>query len=116
MRSTSKKPVKPNDCNDMEHYDKYYLVKASDFNNRRARLPPTSYGEQKRHDIQHSYIALLRELTGPSARVFDAAAEFRKKAQSAINEEGQEGKTQVLLINPFDLHPNQRSGLVQGVK
>ena len=94
----------------------YCLVKACEFDNRRARPPPTSYGEQRRHDIEHSYKDLLRELTGPSARVFDAAAEFRKKAQSEINEEGQQGKTQVFLINPFDLHPNQHSGLVQGVK
>ena len=29
--STNREPVKPNDCNDMEHYNKYYLVKAADF-------------------------------------------------------------------------------------
>ena len=80
----------------MEHYNKYYLVKASEFDNRRARPLPTSYGEQRRHDIENSYKDLLRELTDPSARVFDAAAEFRKKAQSALIEGVQEGRRQML--------------------
>ena len=66
----------------MEHYNKYYLVKASEYENQRARPPLTSYGEQRRHDIEHSYKELIRELTDPSARVF----KFRKKAQSALTE------------------------------
>ena len=61
----------------MEHYNKFYLAKASEFDNRRVSPPPTSYWEQRKHDIKHSYKDLLRELTDPSARVFDVAAEFR---------------------------------------
>ena len=63
-------------------------MKASEFDNRRAKPPPTSYGEQRRNDIENSYKDYLRELADPSARVFDAAAEFRKKAQSALTEGG----------------------------
>ena len=66
-------------CNDMEHYNKYYLVMASEFDNQRAKPPPTIYGEQRRHDIEQSYKDLLREVADPSARVFHVAAEFRKK-------------------------------------
>ena len=40
------------------------------------------------HDLKHSYKELLRELTDPSAKLFDAVAEFRKKAQSALTEGG----------------------------
>lgn len=80
----------------MEHHNKYYLVKASEFDNRRARPPPTSYGEQRRHDIDKTYKDLLRELTDPSARVFDVAAEFRKKAQSALTEGVQEERKRML--------------------
>ena len=80
----------------MEHFNKYYLVRASEFDNRRAKPPPTSYGEQRRHDIEHSYRDLLKELTHPSDRVFDAAAEFRKKAQSALTEGAQEGRRRLL--------------------
>ena len=71
----------------MEHYNKYnYLVKASEFDNRRARPAPTSYGEQRRHNIEHSYKYLLRELADQSARVIDAGAELRKKAHSSFTE------------------------------
>ena len=84
----------------MEHFNKYYLVRASEFDNRRAKPPPTSYGEQRRHDIEHSYRDLLKELTHPSERVFDAAAEFRKKAQSALTEGAQEGRRGLLPRTP----------------
>ena len=80
----------------MEHYNKYYLVRASEFDSRRAKPPPTSYGEQRRHDIEHSYRDLLKELTNPSERVFDAAAEFRKKAQSALTEGTQDSRRRML--------------------
>ena len=84
----------------MEHFNKYYLVRASEFDNRRAKPPPTSYGEQRRHDIEHSYRDLLKELTNPSERVFDAAAEFRKKAQSALTEGAQDGRRRLLPRAP----------------
>ena len=58
----------------MEHYDKYYLVRVSEFDNRRAKPPPTN----------------------PSERVFDAAAEFRKRAQSALTEGAQDGRRRLL--------------------
>ena len=74
----------------MDHSYKCYLVKASEFKNQRARPPPTSYGEQRRHNIEHSYKELLRELTDPYARVFDAATEFRKKG-SVSTERGAKG-------------------------
>ena len=74
----------------MDHCNKCYLVKASKFKNQRARPPPTSYGEQRRHNIEHSYKELLRELTDPYARVFDAATEFRKKG-SVCTERGAKG-------------------------
>ena len=80
----------------MEHYNKYYLVRASQFDNRRTRPPPTSYVEQRRHNIEHSYKDLLRELTNPSERGFGAAAEFRKRAQSALTEGAQDGRRQLL--------------------
>ena len=95
----------------MEHFNKYYLVRASEFDNRRAKPPPTSYGEQRRHDIEHSYRDLLKELTHPSERVFDAAAEFRKKAQSALTEGAQEGRRGLLPRIPDkspSLQPTQR--------
>ena len=92
----------------MECYCKYYLVKASEFNNRRARPPPTSYWEQRRHSIEHSYKELLGELTDQAARVFDPAAEFGKKAWSALTKGGgQEGGGVCYpdsLINPLH-HP-----------
>ena len=94
------------------HNNKYYLVKASEFDNRRARPPPTSYGEQRRHDIEHSYKDLLRELTDPSARVFDAAADLRIKAQSAITEGVQEERRCVLPRLP-DKPPHHHDRLVR---
>ena len=64
---TSRRPLRPSSWNDMEHYNKYYLVDASEFDNRRAKSPPTSNREQRRHDIEHSYKNLLRELVDQSA-------------------------------------------------
>ena len=80
----------------MEHYSKYYLVRVSEFDNQRTRPPPTIYREQRRHDIEHSHKDLLRELTNPSERVFDAAAEFRKRAQAALTEGAQDGRRRLL--------------------
>ena len=98
----------------MECYCKYYLVKASEFNNRRARPPPTSYWEQRRHSIEHSYKELLGELTDQSARVFDPAAEFGKKAWSALTKGGGAGGRRRMLPrlpdNPTSPpHPRQAS-------
>ena len=62
----------------MEHYNKYYLVRASEFDNRRTKPPPTN----------------------PSERVFDAAAEFRKRAQSALTEGTQDGRRRLLPRAP----------------
>ena len=95
----------------MEHFNKYYLVRASEFDNRRAKPPPTSYGEQRRHDIEHSYRDLLKELTNPSERVFDAAAEFRKKAQSALTEGAQDSRRRMLpraTVRPPSPQPAQQ--------
>ena len=95
----------------MEHYNKYYLVRASEFDSRRAKPPPTSYGEQRRHDIEHSYRDLLKELTNPSERVFDAAAEFRKKAQSALTEGAQDSRRRMLpraTVRPPSPQPAQQ--------
>ena len=80
----------------MEHFNKYYLMRASEYDNRRTRPFPTSYGKQRRHDIEHSYKDLLREFTNPSERVFNAAAEFRKRAQSALTERAQDGRRRLL--------------------
>ena len=75
--------------------------------NRRTKPPLTSYGEQRRHDIEHSYKDLLRELTNPSERVFDAAAEFRKRAQSALTEGAQDCRRRLLpRIPDRPLHRN----------
>ena len=74
----------------MEHYNKYYLVKASEFDNRRARPRRTSYGEQRRHDIEQSYKDILRELA----------------AQSALTKGVQEWRRQVLPRIP-DKPPSQ---------
>ena len=63
----------------MEHHNKYYLGKVSDFDIQRVRPPPTNYGEQRRHNNNHSYKELLKELTNLSAKVFDAVSEFPKK-------------------------------------
>ena len=95
----------------MEHFIKFYLVRASEFDNRRAKPPPTSYGEQIRHDIEHSYMDLLKELTNPSERVFDAAAEFRKKAQSALTEGAQDSRRRLLpraTVRPPSPQPAQQ--------
>ena len=80
----------------MDYYNKYYLVRASEFDNWRTRPPSISYGEQRRHDIEHSSKDLLRELTNPYERVFDAAAEFWKRAQSALTEGTQDRRRQLL--------------------
>ena len=71
--------MKPNNFNDMEHCNKYYLVKASNFERRRASHPPTSYEEQRSHHIEHSYKEFWRELTIPSEKVFNTAAKFRRR-------------------------------------
>ena len=63
----SRRPLRPSSWNDMEHYNEYYLVDASEFDDRKAKSPPTSYREQRRHDIEHSYKNLLRELVDQSA-------------------------------------------------
>ena len=89
----------------MEHYNKYYLVNPSEFKNRRARPPPTSYGEQRKPDIEFSYKDLLRELADQSARMFDAAAEVRKRlsyCRPRGYRKGEGGCNPVSLINPFD--------------
>ena len=59
----------------------------------------------------HSYRDLLKELTHPSERVFDAAAEFRKKAQSALTEGAQDSRRRLLpraTVRPPSPQPAQQ--------
>ena len=69
----------------MESATKYFLVKASEYRQKRNHTPPTSAAEHRKLGIKNSFDRVQKTLSGErGGDIYQATAEFRAKARAPL--------------------------------